>query len=60
MNGAQEHVGDFIASFQVTLVVDLGLSKQKTKKKNHTFGFILQQGIIYSGVHVSGHVQAYH
>lgn len=55
MNGAQEHVGDLIASFQVSLVVGSWAFKKKTPhKKTYTFAFILLQGILYSGFHISG------
>ncbi len=56
MNGAQEHVGDLIASFQVSLVVGSWAFKKNPpiKKKNYTFAFILLQGILYSGFHISG------
>lgn len=55
INSAQEHVGDLIASFQVSLVVGSWSFKKKTPhKKNYTFAFILLQGILYSGFHISG------
>lgn len=48
VSGTQEHVGGFIAFFQFSLVVDLGLSKnKKQKRRNYTFGFIPQQGIFF-------------